>query len=152
MQKVVAKSDFTTTWTWLRSRNKIVKKNKQAKAVSGVFAMLCQRGPLWRTSPWRQNTQALSDDSCFLSPFQMASVLSGRVNGFGHAGPRLRLNERPVAGTTEAADGFVCGADTAAVRLNLISAEWFDWFGSKFVCWLLVNYKQPFISFLRVEP
>lgn len=53
----------------------------------------------------------------------MASVLSGRVNGFGNAGPRLRLNERPVAGTTEAADEFVCGADTAAVRLNLISAE-----------------------------
>lgn len=38
-------------------------------------------------------------------------------------GPRLRLNERPVAGTTEAAGEFVRSVDTAAVRLNLIGAE-----------------------------
>lgn len=37
-------------------------------------------------SPKAKHTQALSNDSCFLSAFQMASVMSGRVNGFSDAG------------------------------------------------------------------
>lgn len=82
----------------------------------------------------------------------MASVLSGRVNGFGDAGPRLRLNERPVAGTTEAADEFVCGADTAAARLNLISAEpamvWLIWIQ---VCVLAVSQLQAAFHFLLMS-
>lgn len=149
MQKVVA----TTTWTWLRSRNKIPKKNT-SKSRQRCFCRAVSEGASVKDESPKAKHKLCRTTRVFCLPSRWHlfwaeewTALATPGRGWGLMNGLLQGQQRRLMSLSAALIRLLCASTLLAQN-----PQWFDWFGSKFVCWLLVNYKQPFISFLWVEP